>query len=386
MGLTKSSIIPFFKPTVTHLEREYLGQLDAHPQLVGEKYFSGKAAHLLSRHLRREVSLTKSCTQALELAAVLCALQPGDEVIMPSFGFVSCANAFAARGAVLVFCDIRPDTMNIDENLIEDAITPKTKAILTINYSGVACEYDIIRSISEKHNLLLVEDNAHGSWAKYKGKPLGVFGDIATFSFDQLKNITCGQGGAIAAAAKLHDKRFEYYYEFGTNKAEFLRGESDNYEWKSEGSNFYLSEILAAFLCAQLENAEAITTKFKSHWNSYMQRLTPLQEEGILQLPVVPPHCDHNAHNFFIKTRNVQQRASLIAFLKSEGIHATFHYVPLHSSAFGRRRGRFHGDDKFTTAESQRLLRLPLYHDLTPDDIDRVCECVFRFYKVKYGG
>jgi dTDP-4-amino-4,6-dideoxygalactose transaminase len=274
--------------------------------------------------------------------------------------------------------------MNIDEKLLEEAVTPRTKAILTINYSGVGCEYDSIKKIAEKHNLRLVEDNAHGITAKYKDKPLGTFGDVATFSFDHLKNITCGQGGAISIAKKMQDSNLEYYYEFGNNKAEFLRGGAPNYEWKSPGSNFYLSEILSAFLYAQLQNADSIIARFKSHWHAYRARFTKLEKEGILQLPVVPPHCEHNAHNFFIKTRDINERAALISHLKSQAIYAIFHYVPLHSSAFGKQTGRFHGDDKYTTKESQRLLRLPLYYDLTMDDIDRVCSCVYEFYDLKY--
>lgn len=385
MILTKTAVIPFFRATVTRQELEYIEQFNEYPNLFGEKEFSGKAIEILSRHLQREVLLTKSCTQALELAAELFNIKPGDEVIMPSFGFVACANAFVAKGAAMIFTDIRPDTMNIDEKLIEDAITAKTKVIVTINYSGVGCEYDMIRKIAEKNNLLIAEDNAHGILAKYKGKPLGTFGDASTISFDHLKNITCGQGGAIAINKKLDKKQLEYYYEFGTNKAEFLRGESDNYEWKSSGSNFYLSELLAAFLYAQLQNAEAVIAKFKSHWNAYAERLAGLENEGFIRLPVVPPHCEHNAHNFFIKTKNREERASLMAFLKSQGIYSTFHYVPLHSSAFGKRKGRFHGNDRFTSKESERLLRLPLYYSLAADDIDRVCESVYEFYGKRAG-
>jgi dTDP-4-amino-4,6-dideoxygalactose transaminase len=381
MILAKSAVIPFFKATVTRQELEYLDQFNAHPNLLGEKEFSGKAIKILSQYLHREVMLTKSCTQALELAAALCDVNPGDEVIMPSFGFVACANSFVAQGARLVFTDIRPDTMNIDEQLIEDAITSKTKAIVTINYSGVGCEYDVIKEIAGKNNMLIVEDNAHGILANYKGRPLGTFGDVSTISFDHLKNITCGQGGAIAINKKMDKKQLEYYYEFGTNKAEFLRGEADNYEWKSPGSNFYLSELLAAFLYAQLQSAEAIIAKFKSHWIAYVERLAKLEKEGFIGLPVVPPHCEHNAHNFFIKTKNGAERASLMAFLKSQGIYSTFHYVPLHTSTFGKQKGRFHGADRFTTKESERLLRLPLYYDLTLDDIDRVCQSVHEFYE-----
>ncbi len=384
MSLTKTAVIPFFRPTIIHGEWDYLREIDSHPDLLREKEFSNKVLNILKEYLGREVFLTKSCTQALELSAVLCDIKPGDEVIMPSFGFVTCANAFVANGARMVFTDVKPDTMNIDEKLITNAITSRTRVIVTINYSGVGCEYDDIKKIAQKNNLLLVEDNAHGILAKYKGQFLGTFGDASAFSFDHLKNITCGQGGAISVNDKMPDKRLEYYYEFGTNKAEFMRGEAGNYEWKSRGSNFYLSEILSAFLYAQLLNAESIISKFKSHWNGYITRLKELEEKGLIQLPVVPPHCEHNAHNLFIKTRDLEERTSLMAFLKSQGIFATFHYVPLHSSEFGRQNGRFHGEDKHTTKESERLLRLPLYYDLTIEDIDRVCLSIFEFYRLTY--
>lgn len=384
MTMMREEVIPFFKPTVIHDEWNQMKEIDRHPELLHQKVFSNKVTGYLRQHLGRSVYLTKSCTQALELSALLPDIRQDDEVIMPSFAFVSCANAFTAKGARLVFVDVRPDTMNIDEQLIEAAVTPRTRAIVTINYSGVGCEYDSIKKVAERYSLLLVEDNAHGILASYRGMPLGTFGDASAFSFDHLKNITCGQGGAIALNEKFIDKRWEYYYEFGTNKAEFIRAESVNYEWKSQGSNCYLSEILSAFLYAQLLHAEEIIAKFRARWNDYMLRLKLLETEGIIRLPFVPPHCEHNAHNFFIRTRSPQERASLIAFLKEHGITATFHYVPLHSSEFGRQRGRFHGADRFTTAESGRLLRLPLFYDLTADDIDRICSRVFAFYGVKY--
>jgi dTDP-4-amino-4,6-dideoxygalactose transaminase len=303
---------------------------------------------------------------------------------MPSFGFVACANAFVARGAQMVFVDIRPQTMNIDERLIEEALTPKTKVILAINYSGIGCEYDAIKRITGQHGLLLVEDNAQGLFGKYKGKNLGSFGDAATVSFDHLKNITCGQGGALSFNENMRSQRLEYYYEFGTNKAEFLRGQSSSYEWKSMGSNFYLPELLAAFLFSQLSEGEQIIHRFMQHWAAYEERLRPLAKQGKIELLEIPAHCEHNAHNFCIKTQDQDERARLMDYLKSQGIHSTFHYLPLHSSSFGKQAGRFHGADRFTSFESGRLLRLPLFYDLTEADIDRVCGSVYAFYKTPY--
>ena len=324
--------------------------------------------------------LTTSCTQALEMAALMADVQPGDEVILPSYTFVSTANAFALRGAQLVFVDIRPDTNNIDERLIEDAITDRTKAIVPVHYAGVGCEMDTILDIAARHHLTVVEDAAQGVMASYKGRALGSMGDFGCFSFHETKNYSMGEGGAILVRDAEKCDAAEIIREKGTDRSRFLRGQVDKYSWVSIGSSYLPSDINAAYLWPQLEEAEKINQARLASWDAYYEQLQPLQEAGILELPVVPEECSHNAHMFYVKTADIEERGRLISHLKEAGISAVFHYVPLHSAAAGRKYGRFHGEDRFTTKESERLLRLPMYYGLTLDDVSYVAEKVREFY------
>ena len=325
--------------------------------------------------------LTTSCTQALEMAALLAKVQPGDEVILPSYTFVSTANAFALRGAQLVFVDIRPDTNNIDEKLIEDAITEKTKVIVPVHYAGVGCEMDTIMQIAQRHGLLVVEDAAQGVCATYKGRALGSIGDYGCYSFHETKNYSMGEGGAILIRDPGRTDEAEIIREKGTDRSRFLRGQVDKYSWVSLGSSYLPSDINAAYLWPQLEDADIINQARLGSWAAYYEQLQPLQEAGDLQLPVIPPECEHNAHMFYVKTADLQERTKLIAYLKEKGIGAVFHYVPLHSATAGKNYGRFHGEDRYTTRESERLLRLPMYYGLTDDDVSYVTEQIRAFYR-----
>ena len=325
--------------------------------------------------------LTTSCTQALEMAALMAGITPGDEVILPSYTFVSTANAFALRGAKLVFVDIRPDTNNIDETLIEDAITDKTKVIVPVHYAGVGCEMDTILEIAARHDLLVVEDAAQGVCASYKGRALGSIGDFGCYSFHETKNYSMGEGGAILIRDPGKTDAAEIIREKGTDRSRFLRGQVDKYSWVSLGSSYLPSDINAAYLWPQLEDADKINQARLACWNAYYEQLQPLQEEGILQLPVVPEECSHNAHMFYVKTADIEERGRLIDHLKEQGISSVFHYVPLHSAQAGKDYGRFHGEDRYTTRESERLLRLPMYYGLTEDDVSYVTEQIRAFYR-----
>lgn len=324
--------------------------------------------------------LTTSCTQALEMAALLADIQPGDEVILPSFTFVSTANAFALRGARLVFVDIRPDTNNIDETLIEDAITDKTRVIVPVHYAGVGCEMDTILDIARRHNLLVVEDAAQGVCATYKGRALGSMGDFGCYSFHETKNYSMGEGGAILIRDPGATEDAEIIREKGTDRSRFLRGQVDKYSWVALGSSFLPSEINAAYLWPQLEDAEKINRARLACWDRYYAGLQPLEEAGDLQLPVVPAECAHNAHMFYVKTADLAERTRLIDHLKAAGISAVFHYVPLHSAAAGSRYGRFHGEDRYTSRESERLLRLPMHYGLSAEEVDFVMAQILDFY------
>jgi dTDP-4-amino-4,6-dideoxygalactose transaminase len=376
--------VPFFLPT-------YLGN-DLQDALTGydmgnmrSRVYAGRTEEWLSKLMQpRLCKLTQSCTQSLELAALILGIKPGDEVIMPSFAFMSMGNAFALRGAKLVFVDIRPDTLNIDETKIEAAITDKTKVILTLNYAGVGCNYDAILPIAAKHNLTVVEDNAHGIMGKYKDKYLGSFGHISTLSFDFLKNITCGEGGAIFINDDKLAAPLRLAYEFGTNRHDFYEGKTPFYEWKGLGTNGYLSDISAAVLYRQLQNAEQITSAFKNKWKLYYNNLQPLQNAGMLSLPTVPPDCYHTAHNFYVITKSTAQRQELIDYLKQQGIQATFHYHPLHSSEFGLKAGVFSGQDEHTTRCAQQLVRLPLFYSLSEGDVELVCRKVYDFFGIAF--
>lgn len=325
--------------------------------------------------------LTTSCTHALEMAAILCDIKPGDEVIMPSYTFVSTADAFVARGATVVFVDIRPDTLNIDENLIEEAITEKTRAIVPVHYAGVACEMDKIMALAEKYNLKVVEDAAQGVTSTYKGKQLGSIADFGCYSFHETKNYSMGEGGALLIKDKNDIEKAEIIREKGTNRSKYFRGQIDKYTWVDFGSSYLPSDMNAAYLWAEIESIDRIFDDRMATWNAYYKALLPLQEAGHIELPTIPENCEHNAHMFYIKARDLQERTELINFLKERGVQATFHYIPLHSAPAGIKYGRFHGEDKYTTKESERLLRLPLYYGLTDEDRQTVITAVQDFYK-----
>ena len=323
--------------------------------------------------------LTTSCTHALEMAAIIMNIEDGDEVISPSYTFVSTVNAFVLRGAKIVFVDIEPQTMNVDPNLIESAITPNTKAIIVVHYAGVSCDMEKIMGIAKKHNLVVVEDAAQGVMAKYKDQYLGGIGELGTYSFHETKNYSMGEGGALIINNPKYIERAEIIREKGTNRSNFLRGQVDKYTWVDLGSSYLPSDILAAYLYPQLEIAEEILDDRLTSWNLYYKELSSLS--GYIEMPFIPDYAQHNAHMFFIKARNIEERTSLINHLANDGIQAVFHYVPLHSSPAGRKYGRFHGVDRYTTKESERLLRLPIYYQMDRTDILLVCRSVKRFYK-----
>jgi len=324
--------------------------------------------------------LTTSCTHALEMSALLADIQPGDEVIMPAYTFVSTADAFVLRGAKIVFVDIHPETMNIDERLIEDAITEKTKAIVPVHYAGVSCEMDTILDIAKHHNLIVIEDAAQGVMATYKGRPLGSIGDYGCFSFHETKNYSMGEGGCLLIQNPDKIEIAEIIREKGTNRSKFFRGQIDKYTWVEAGSSYLPSDMNAAYLWAQLEMAEEINNNRLASWNKYYDLLSPLAKAGKIELPYVPDTCTHNAHMFYIKTADLAERTRLITYLKENGVSAVFHYIPLHTAPAGIKYGHFHGKDTYTTKESERLLRLPMYYNLENKDIEYVCSLISRFY------
>ena len=315
------------------------------------------------------------------MAALLTEIQPGDEVIMPSYTFVSTADAFVLRGAKAVFVDIRRKTMNINEKLIEDAITPRTKAIVPVHYAGIACEMDTIMDIARRNNLYVIEDAAQGVMSTYKGKALGTIGDYGCYSFHETKNFSMGEGGALLIKDSGNILRAEIIREKGTNRSQFFRGEVDKYSWQAPGSSYLPSELNAAYLWGQLEKADDITKNRRDAWNLYYEMLEPLQNQEKIFLPYIPENCMHNAHMFFIKAKDLEERTELLKFLKRNGVGAVFHYVPLHSSLAGKKFGVFHGEDKNTTKESERIIRLPLYYGITPEEVEYVCEKVKQFYE-----
>lgn len=327
------------------------------------------------------VLLTTSCTHATELAALVCNIQPGDEVIMPSYTFVSTADAFVLRGAKPVFVDIRPDTMNLDEKLIEAAITEKTKAIVPVHYAGVACEMDEIMAIAKNHNLYVIEDAAQGVMSEYKGQALGTIGKIGCYSFHETKNYSMGEGGAILLRDEKDLELAEIIREKGTNRSKFFRGQIDKYTWVEAGSSYLPSELNAAYLWGQLVKAEEIYDNRMNIWNRYYEELKELADAGYIELPYVPEYCKHNAHMFYIKAKDLEERTRLISFLKEQGVMAVFHYIPLHNAPAGEKYGVFFGEDKYTTKESERLARLPLYYGLTEEEQTKVIEAVKKFYK-----
>ncbi|MDD6311565.1 MAG: dTDP-4-amino-4,6-dideoxygalactose transaminase [Firmicutes bacterium] len=363
-------------------ELEYIKQAIDNRKLCGDGEFTKKCNSWIEENTGvTRALLTTSCTQALEMAAILADIKPGDEVILPSFTFVSTANAFVMRGAKLVFVDIREDTKNIDEKLIENAITEKTKVIAPVHYAGVGCEMDTILKIAKENNITVVEDAAQGVMASYKGKALGSMGDYGCFSFHETKNYSMGEGGAILINDKIKAEEAEIIREKGTDRSRFLRGQVDKYSWVSMGSSYLPSDMNAAFLLAQLEKAAEINENRLTSWNAYKQRLQPLEDKGVLRLPVIPEECKHNAHMFYLVTDGIEQRSQLIKHLRANEIEAVFHYVPLHSAKAGLEFGRFSGEDKNTTRIAESLVRLPMYYGLKEDEIDYICEKINAFYK-----
>lgn len=374
-------MIPFNIPPYIGTELKYIEQAINNRKICGDGEFTQKCTSWLEETTGTpKALLTTSCTHATEMAALLCDIQPGDEVIMPAFTFVSTADAFVLRGAKAVFVDIRPDTMNIDEQLIEQAITEKTKAIVPVHYAGVSCEMDVIMDIAKRHHLYVIEDAAQGIMSAYKGKPLGTIGDYGCFSFHETKNYSMGEGGALLIKDNKQVERAEIIREKGTNRSKFFRGQIDKYTWVDAGSSYLPSDMNAAYLWAQLEQADVIYNDRMSSWNYYYEQLKSVAEAGYIELPVIPKECIHNAHMFYMKTRNLEERTKLIAFLKERGILAVFHYIPLHTAPAGMKYGRFCGEDRFTTKESERLLRLPMYYQLKKEQIEDICDVVKTFY------
>ncbi|MFA6925110.1 MAG: dTDP-4-amino-4,6-dideoxygalactose transaminase [Bacteroidales bacterium] len=375
-------MIPFNKPCYLGNEIEYLKKVLQSNKLSGDGEFTMFCNKWFEEKTKcKKAFLTTSCTHALEMSAILTEIKEGDEVIMSSFTFVSTANAFVLRGAKIVFVDINPDTMNLNEDLIKSAITPKTKVIVVMHYAGIACEMDTILSIAGKYNLIVVEDAAHSLMAKYKDKFLGTIGDIGAFSFHETKNLTCGEGGAIIINDEKYFERSEIIREKGTNRSRFYRGEIDKYTWIDIGSSYLPGEFNAAYLFAQLENAHEITNNRMKSWNYYYENLKQIADNKIIEVPIIPENCIHNAHIFYIKTKNINERKCLMDFLKTKNIISVYHYIPLHSSKAGAIYGRFNGEDVYTTKESERLLRLPLFYGITSDEISYICENIIDFYK-----
>ena len=375
-------MINFNVPPFTGKEYEYIKQAVDAQKICGDGQFTKKCNEWIEKSTGCEKALlTTSCTHATELAALLAEIKPGDEVIMPSYTFCSTADAFVMRGATPVFVDIRPDTMNIDEKIIEEAITPKTRAIVPVHYAGVGCEMDTIMDIAERHNLFVIEDAAQAVMASYKGKPLGAIGDFGCFSFHETKNFSMGEGGAILLRDGAYTEKAEIYREKGTDRSKYYRGQVDKYRWQDFGSSYLPSELNAAYLWAQLELAHEITDARMNSWNRYYEQLKVLEEMGVAQLPFVPEYCQHNAHMFYLKLENMEIRTRFETYLKSQGVHAVFHYIPLHSAPAGVKYGRFFGEDKYTTRESERLERLPMFYSLKPDEVDYICEKVIAFFK-----
>lgn len=372
--------IDFNRPAIVGKELEYIKDAVDQGMLCGDgKYTKLCSSWMKERFHVNQVFLTTSCTHALEMAAFLCDIHPGDEVIMPSYTFVSTADAFVLRGAKIVFVDIRPDTMNIDEKLIESAITEKTKAIVPVHYAGVACEMDTIMDIARKYDLKVVEDAAQGVEAYYHGKALGTIGDFGCYSFHETKNYTMGEGGALVFQDNSFQEKAEILREKGTDRSKFFRGQVDKYRWIDYGSSYLPSEMNAAYLYAQLEECEKINRKRHQIYDYYHENLAPLEDKGLIERPFVPEGIEHNAHMYYIKVKDLETRTRLIAYLKENDIYSAFHYVPLHSSPAGMKFGRFCGEDVYTTKESERLLRLPMFYNLPMSDAAYIVEKILEF-------
>ena len=376
-------MIPFNVPPCTGNEMKYIAEAIAAHKICGDGVFTKRCNEWMeNRFNAHKVLLTTSGTTALDMASLLCELRPGDEVILPSFTFSSSATAFANYGVKLVFVDVRPDTMNIDETKIEAAITDKTRVILVMHYAGVACEMDTVMEIARRHGLLVVEDAAQGVMSAYKGKALGTIGDFGCYSFHETKNYSMGEGGAVLVNNPAYVERAEILREKGTNRSKFFRGQVDKYTWVDIGDSFLPSELNAAYLWAQLEMADEINEDRLHSWQRYWDAFQDLASAGRVTLPTIPEGCVHNAHMFYLKCRDLDERTKLISFLRQRDILAVFHYVPLHSAPAGLRFGRFAGEDRYTTAESDRLVRLPMYYKLAKEDQDRVIKAVRDFYGV----
>lgn len=377
-------MIPFNVPPYVGTELEYVKQAVENHKICGDGPFTKKCHVWLEQNLPcQKALLTTSGTTALEMAAILCDLQPGDEVILPSFTFSTTATAFVLVGAKLVFVDVRPDTMNIDENKIEAAITDKTRVIVPVHYAGVACEMDTIMDIAKRHNLKVVEDAAQGVMSSYKGKALGTIGDFGCFSFHETKNYSMGEGGALIINNEEYNDRAEIIREKGTNRSRFFRGQVDKYTWVDYGSSYLPSDMNAAYLWGQLEVADEINDNRLATWHTYYDAFKELEEKGLVKLPTIPEECVHNAHMFYLKCRSLEERTEFISFLKENDIVPTFHYIPLHSSPAGMRFGRFDGEDEVTTSESEKLVRLPMYYNMKDSDISKVIAAVVEFYSKK---
>lgn len=380
-------MLNFNEPLIYSNELEYIKKALASKKISGDGEYSLLCHKWLEKKLSvNKALLTTSGTAALEMSAILINIQPGDEIIMPSFTFVSTANAFVLRGAKIVFVDIRPETMNVDEEAIERAINKKTKAIVVVHYAGVSCDMAKINKIARKNHLLVVEDAAQGIMSKFKNKYLGSIGDIGCLSFHETKNINCGEGGAILINNPKLIERAEIIREKGTNRSKFFRGEIDKYSWVDIGSSYLPSEINAAFLYAQLEKAEEITQARLRRWNLYYKLLKPLQDKDLINLPTITENCQHNGHMFFIKTKDLQERSKLISYLKQRKIMSVFHYIPLHSSPAGKKFSIFNGQDIYTTSESEKLLRLPMHLNLSKSDVEKISFEIHRFYADRLPG
>ena len=374
-------MIDFNKPPYVGNELEYIRQAVENRKICGDGPFTKRCnAWLEERFHAQKALLTTSGTTALDMAMLLCELKPGDEVILPSYTFSSTATAAVLAGAKLVFVDVRPDTMNIDETKIEAAITERTKVIVVMHYAGVACEMDAIMDLARRHGLMVVEDAAQGVMSTYKGRALGTIGDFGCYSFHETKNYSMGEGGALIINNEAYNERAEILREKGTNRSKFFRGQVDKYTWVDFGDSYLPSELNAAYLWAQLEQADAINENRLATWNAYDEAFAPLKAQGKLELPVIPEGCVHNAHMYYLKLKNLQERTAFINYMKENGVHTVFHYVPLHSAPAGLKFGRFAGEDVYTTKESERLVRLPLYYGLAQEDLEKVIRLVYDFF------
>ncbi|MDO4338118.1 MAG: dTDP-4-amino-4,6-dideoxygalactose transaminase [Eubacteriales bacterium] len=377
---TEEKKIPFNKPAYVGKELTYIKDAVDQGMLCGDGVYTKRCSRWIQEHFQvNQVFLTTSCTHALEMAAYLSDIQPGDEVIMPSYTFVSTADAFVLRGARIVFVDIRPDTMNLDETLIEQAITPRTKAIVPVHYAGVACEMDTIMRLARKYRLKVVEDAAQGVEAYYHGQALGTIGDFGCYSFHETKNYTMGEGGALVFQDNAYQEKAEILREKGTDRSKFFRGQIDKYRWIDYGSSYLPSEMNAAYLYAQLEESRKINEKRHQIYDFYHESMKPLEEQGKVERPYVPAGITHNAHMYYLKVKDLETRTRLISYLKQNGIYSAFHYVPLHSSPAGKKFGRFSGEDVFTTRESERLLRLPMFYNLEMSEAEYIVEKLLKF-------